>query len=313
VAQRVSVIIVTWNAGDVLGPCLDSVESQHLVGGFETIVVDNASTDSTQELLRRYDGRVQVITNPRNAGYAEANNQGADAASGRVLLFLNSDTELLETDVLERLASAVEEPGAGIVGPMLVNPDGTLQPSCASDPSVLRALLVGAGLHRLLPDAALARVAREHWSHSSSADVDWIMGAAIAIPAEVFRALEGFWGTTYAEEQDLAFRVRQMGLRVRFERSAVVRHIGNHSFGKRWTDEHRAGLVARAELVFLGTHYGRAGGAAIRAITAIAYMSRAAVLRLLRRRHRARVYAAMARAYAGTDTRRTTGARDRRA
>jgi GT2 family glycosyltransferase len=124
------------------------------------------------------------------------------------------------------------------------------------------------------------------------------MGAAIAIRAELFRELGGFWETMYAEEQDLAYRVQERGLRVRFERSASVMHIGNHSLAQQWSGAERATRVARAELAFLDAHYGRPRAAAIRAITGTAYAGRAIVLRLLGRRGRARVYGAMARVYA---------------
>ena len=201
------------------------------------------------------------------------------------------------TDSLERIAATADEPAVGLAGPKLVNPDGSLQPSCGAHPTLVRALLVGAGLHRLLPDSERARVAPGHWSHDRAADTDWVMGAALAIRANLFRELGGFWATTYAEEQDLAYRVRERGLRIRFEPSVTVMHIGNHSLAQQWSDPERAEHVARAELTFLGAHYGRVRAAAIRALTGAGYAGRALVLRLLGRRHRARVYGAMARVY----------------
>ena len=295
--MRVSVIIASWNAAGVLGRCLDSVERQQVEGGVETIVVDNASSDATQELLRGYGGRVRVIANDVNARYAGANNQAAEVAEGDVLFFLNSDAELRGTDALERLVASAEDPAVGIVGPLLVNPDGTLQPSCGAHPSVLRSATVSVGAHRLLPDSVRARIAPDHWSHDRSAETDWVMGAAIAIRADLFRELGGFWETTYAEEQDLAYRARERGLQVRFERSATVMHIGNHSLAQQWSDLERAEHVARAELAFLDAHYGRGRAGAIRFLTGLGYAGRALVLGLLGRR-RASVYAAMARVYA---------------
>jgi GT2 family glycosyltransferase len=293
---RVSVIIATWNAAGVLGPCLDSVERQHVQGGAETIVIDNASTDATPELLRDYESRVRVIVNEVNARYGGANNQAAEVAKGDVLFFLNSDTELRGTDALERLVTSAEDPSIGIAGPLLVNPDGSLQPSCGAHPSLLRSLAVGIGAHRLLPDSARARIAPDHWSHDRSADTDWVMGAAIAIRADLFRELGGFWETTYAEEQDLAYRAGARGLRVRFLRSATVMHVGNHSLAQQWSDAERAEHVARAELAFLDAHYGRVRAAVIRFLTGLGYAGRALMLGLLGRR-RARVYAAMTRVY----------------
>jgi N-acetylglucosaminyl-diphospho-decaprenol L-rhamnosyltransferase len=296
---RVSVIIATWNAGDVLGACLDSVERQRVAGGLETIVVDNGSTDGTKTLLRRYEGRIRTMTNAHNMGFGAASNLAANAAHGQILFFLNPDTELFGLDVLERLARIAEDPGVGIVGPMLVNPDGTLQSSCARDPSVATALLVGVGAHRLMPDALLALVAPDHWSHDRALDTDWVMGAAIAMRADVFAEVGGFWEMMYAEEQDLAYRVRGLGLRVRFEPAAKVMHVGNHSGSQLWSGAERAARVARAELAFLTSHYGRARASGIRAITWVAYAGRAFIHARLGRSDRAMIYRAMAAEYRG--------------
>ena len=291
-------IIATWNTRDLLADCLDSVARQVLPGGLETIVVDNASTDGTAELLRERAGEVRTIANERNAGFAEANNQGARAARGEILFFLNSDTRLVDPDTLARLADALDAPGVGLVGPMLLNPDGTLQPSCAAHPSVGRALLVGAGAHRLVPDRLRVRLSPDTWSHDRSSDVPWVKGAALAIRAGTFRAAGAFWDTMYGEEQDLARKVADLGLRVRFERGARVVHVGNQTASKRWDRAGRADRVARAELLFLRTHYARPRAAAIRAITGAAYAARAVVHRLLRHRDEAAIYRALARAYA---------------
>ena len=292
-------IIATWNAADVLGACLDSVLAQEVAGGCETIVVDNASTDDTAELLRRYEGRVRVIANDHNAEYAGGNNQAAREARGEVLFFLNADTELLAPDVLERIASAVTADGVGLAGPRLQNPDGSLQPSCAPFPTVGRMVLVGAGLHRLLPDGVRARILPQFWSHSEPLDTDWLMGAALGVRADVFRELGGFWPTFYSEETDLAYRARQRGLRVRFEPRARVMHIGGHSALRRFDDSERATRAAQAELAFLEAHYGGARRAAVRVVGIAMFGSRALVHTLLRNRTRVAVYRAMTAVYAG--------------
>ena len=281
----------------MLGACLDSVARQHISGGLETIVVDNASTDGTRDLLHRYAGQIRAVENEHNLGFGAGNNLGAETARGRILFFLNPDTELLSSDVLERLTQIAEHPEVGIVGPMLVNPDGTLQASCARDPSIVRALAIGVGAHRLLPDSILARVAPDHSTHDRALDTDWVMGAAIAVPANVFRGLGGFWEMAYGEEQDLAYRIRERGLRVRFDPSVRVMHVGNHSNSRRWSSAERGAQVARAELAFLGAHYGRFRAAAISAITLGAYSARAYILARLGRDERAAIYGAMAREY----------------
>ncbi|HEV2812650.1 MAG TPA: glycosyltransferase family 2 protein [Solirubrobacteraceae bacterium] len=292
-----SVVIASWNAADVLDRCLESLRSQEVTGGFETIVVDNASTDGTQEVLGRHADHVRALVNARNEGFALANNRGAGEARGAALFFLNNDTELLSPDVLERLAQVVEQPGVAIAGPMLVNPDGTLQPSCAQHPSVTQAVLIATGLHRLLPDPLRARVAPTRWSHSWATDTGWVKGAALAVRADVFRDLGGFWPTLFGEEQDLAFRAQRRGLRVRFEPSVRVMHIGNQTVGKRHSRVARGERIAHAELLILRTHYPRLRALAIRAVVAAGFAARAAGYAALGRRDRAALFAAMTRVY----------------
>jgi GT2 family glycosyltransferase len=181
---------------------------------------------------------------------------------------------------------------------MLVNPDGSLQPSCSAHPSVGLALLVGSGLHRLVPDRLLARVAPQFWSHDRTLDTGWLTGAALAVRADVFRELGGFWPTMYGEDEELAYRTLQRGLRVRFDRGATVMHLGNHSARQRWSSGERGARVARAEIEFLRTHYSRPRRAAIRIIGAVAYTARWAAHSALKRTGAAGVYRAMARVYA---------------
>ena len=293
---RVSVIIPSWNSASVLDRCLESLKRQELRGGFETIVIENGSTDDTPAVLERHADEIRVIAHPHNAGYAYANNEGAHHARGEILFLLNADTELLTPETLALLVEAVEQPGVAMAGPMLLNPDGTLQASCAAHPTVVRTAVVGSGLHRALPQAALLRMAPEFWSHDRSIYVDWLLGAALAVRADAYREVGGMWPTLFAEEQDLAYKLQRRGFRVRYVRGARVMHIGNYSLGQRVSNAQRAAGVANAELVFLRAHYPRWQGAAIRAIVGIAYGVRAMVHGVLRD-DKAAVYRKMTRVY----------------
>jgi N-acetylglucosaminyl-diphospho-decaprenol L-rhamnosyltransferase len=292
---RHSVIVVTWNAADVLDRCLASVRAQRPDGGLETIVVDNASTDGTDAVLARHADHVRVIRNDRNLGFSLGNNQGAADASGEVLHFLNSDTELLEPDALERLAGEVLARGVGLAGPRLENPDGTLQPSVRVHPTVLRALLVAAGVSRFLPNPLVAGVLPEDWSHDESREVDWVVGAALSVRADLFRDVGGFWPIQYAEEQDLAREIQRRGYGVRFVHDVRIMHVENVSNEQRWSSPERAGRTAEAERAFLSKHYSRGHAAAIRLITAFGHTWRSVILRLLGQHERAAVFGSMAR------------------
>lgn len=290
-------IIPAWNAADVLGACLDSLATQELPGGFETIVVNDASTDDTAELLRGYGESIRVITRAENSGFSVINNDAARDARGGVLFFLNTDTELLAPEALRRVVEVAERPDVGIAGPLLLNPDGSLQPSCVAHPTVAGSLLLATGTWRLLPDDARRRLLPEFWSHSSASDTGCVKGAAFAIRADVFEEVGGFWPTMYGEEHDLAFRVQQRGYRVRFEPSARVMHIGNHSLQQRWSDVARAEVVADAEIAFLAGHYPRGRALAIRAIRIAGWYARALAHSALGRPVRAAVNRRLAQVY----------------
>ena len=291
---RHSVIVVTWNAAEVLDRCLTSVRTQQLTGGSETIVVDNASTDSTAVVLKRHADHIRVIQNSENLGFSEGNNVGARAARGDVLHFLNSDTELLQPSALERLMRELAKPGVGLVGPRLENPDGTLQSSCRAHPTVLRSLLVACGAHRVMPNTLLARVFPAGWSHDEARDVDWVVGAALSVRADAFRYVGGFWPIQYAEEQELARELRATAFRIRFLPDVRVLHIENVSNQQRFPLAERARRTAEAERAFVDKHYSPGRGALIRRITAAGHLARSAILRRLGHADRANVYAAMA-------------------
>jgi GT2 family glycosyltransferase len=294
-----SVIVVNWNAADVLPACIESVFSQHLPEPAELIVVDNASDDGSLELLSRLAPRVKTIRNDENVGFSRACNVGARAASCEVLFFLNPDAVLLGQDTLGLLLGELRSPTVGIAAPKLLGADGALQPTCARFPAASGALITTTGANRLLPDRARARLAPTSWSHGWSIDADWVKGAAMAIRSTVFWRLGGFWRETfmYAEDLDLCYRVHRAGLRVRFVEPARVMHLDDYSADQRWTDGERIARSAWGELVFLRVHRSRAHAALIRALTVLGSAIRAVVLRLLGRAPRAQEYLTIAKVH----------------
>jgi GT2 family glycosyltransferase len=125
--------------------------------------------------------------------------------------------------------------------------------------------------------------------------MDWLVGAALSVRADVFRDTGGFWPIQYAEEQELAWEIQQRGHTVRFVADVRVMHRENVSGQKRWSLPERAARTAEAERAFLAKNYSRPRGGAIRWITAAGHLGRSAVLRRLGHAERADVYAAMAR------------------
>jgi hypothetical protein len=129
----VSIIIVNWNSGALLRRCLDSVatasasngKSKTKGAGIEVIVADNSSTDHSVAQARESSQSFRLIKMPENAGFARANNVGLQDAAGDILLLLNPDTELRPGALAEIVAAFERHPRAAVVGPKLVNADGS--------------------------------------------------------------------------------------------------------------------------------------------------------------------------------------------
>ncbi len=201
--------------------CLASIQEHRPAVPFEVLVVDDASPDRTAELVAASPG-VRLIGSERNVGFVGACNLGASQARGSYLLFLNNDTEVRPGALDALVGAADSDDGIGLVGAMLVYPDGRLQESGG----IIWADGSGWNYGRDQdPDAAEFQVRRE---------VDYCSGAAILVRREAFERLGGFdprYAPAYYEDTDLAFAIRSAGYRTIVEPRAVVVHHEGVSHG----------------------------------------------------------------------------------
>jgi GT2 family glycosyltransferase len=227
-----SVIIVSMNCRGELAECLASVERARGGLAVETFVVDNASGDGSAAMVAGKFPQVRLIANPRNRGFAAANNQAVAAATGRNVLFLNPDT-VVKPGALETLVRTLDgDATIGVCAPQLLNADGSVQESSRREPTF------AALLHQYTPlrllrifKGAYRRYKMGDFDFCRPADVDIVMGAAFCVPARVLAEVgvldERFF--VYFEEMDFCRRVRQAGYRVRFEPGGQITHIGGVS------------------------------------------------------------------------------------
>lgn len=148
-----SVVIVNFNAGDFLVKAVESALAQEGVG--EIFVVDNKSSDDSMALLRRHIQTpiVEVIELDANYGFAYACNVGAERATGATLLFLNPDCEMKPDSLAQMRVALAQVPDSGMVGPLLVNPDGSEQRGCRRDiPSPWQIFCVALLFHKIMPN-----------------------------------------------------------------------------------------------------------------------------------------------------------------
>jgi N-acetylglucosaminyl-diphospho-decaprenol L-rhamnosyltransferase len=225
----IAVVIVNYNTGEHLRACLSTVLAE---APSELLVVDNASSDGSVEMVQAEFPQVMLQPNKTNLGYGAAANQAiANCRAGYVLL-LNADT-LLQPGALVALAAYLDEhPRAAVVGPRLVGSDGALQVSCYPFPTPLNTLVDISILGRLVRYVPIFR--KRHlrtWPHAHPRVVPWVKGAALAIRREAFDAVGGFDESffMFTEEVDLCYRLNAVGWEIHFAPVTSIVHVGGAS------------------------------------------------------------------------------------
>jgi GT2 family glycosyltransferase len=222
---EVSVVVPAFNQCHVTHHCLAALANAGSQHPFEVVVIDDSSTDETPAYLAACRG-LRIVTHPRNQGFVRSCNAGAAQARGRYLVFLNNDTQV-QPGWLDTLIGTFQVyPDAGLVGSHLIYPDGRQQEAGAivfRDGSCWN--------YGHLDDPYKPE-------YSYLREPDYVSGAALAIPRELFKRLGGFdehFQPGYYEDADLAFRVRNLGYRVLYQPRSQVVHFEGVSAG---TDEH---------------------------------------------------------------------------
>jgi GT2 family glycosyltransferase len=235
-----SIIIVNWNTCDITRNCLRSVREKVAGINCEVIVVDNASSDASVEMIRAEFPGAHLIVNDDNLGFGRANNQAMRVARGRYFLLLNSDTLLID-DSVERLVSFMEsDPGVGIAGCKLLFEDMTLQGSCSRFPSIKIALLEDLMLYKFLSRQRQGELLLNgYWAHDRTRDVDAVWGAAMLVRREVFEQTAGFDERMfmYGEDLEWCMRVHDLGWRITFAHDCRIIHLNHKSAEIKYGDE----------------------------------------------------------------------------
>lgn len=286
-----SIVIVSWNVRDVLRACLASIAraSEPVPGSgegdgtgapgasgtaddlrlfgppdaiytLETVVVDNASSDGTQEMVAAEFPWVRLVRSAENLGFSRGNNAGVQAARGRALFFLNPDTEIIAPDgkdsdrdgsgrtdggdSLWALYAALQDDlTVGMAGPQLRYGDGERQENRRRFPTPLTGFFESTWLGQAWPHNRWAQ--REHmadWAADFPHDVDWLVGAAMLCRRRALDAVSSHWPDAppsapfdegffmYSEELDLCRRLKDAGWRIVYVPGAlVVHHEGKSS------------------------------------------------------------------------------------
>jgi N-acetylglucosaminyl-diphospho-decaprenol L-rhamnosyltransferase len=282
VSNDVSVIIASHNTRAYLEHALSTLAERN-----ETIVVDTASTDGSQAVVRERFPDVRLLQLDSNPGYGGALNAGIEVASGAVLLLMNGDAWPRPGAVERLLEAAASEPRAGILGPRLLNPDGTLQPSVRGFPTLWRLATEYLFLRWLAPRSrALNAFYGSGFDHRSRRESEFLVGAVLLVRRQLLDEIGGFDEDFFMfnEEVDLCYRAHVAGWTVLFCPDAEFVHVGGASTSQVWPRIYREQL--RSHLRFLAKHHGAREAERGRRFFTTAMRIRAAVFWLTRRPER---------------------------
>lgn len=208
--MELSIIIVSYNTRDLISTCLDSIVNINDYDK-EVIIVDNASSDGSAEVIRNDYPSVHLIVNGTNRGFAAANNQALELSKGRYIFFLNPDTEFLPSTFQYMISFMDKNPHIGLAGVKMINPDGTLQESFS----------------RYYP----AQNETSTELLGLKGNLAWVLGAGMVTRAEILKRIGGFNEVffVYGEDQDLCLKIRKMGYEIGYMDFALVVHLGAQS------------------------------------------------------------------------------------
>jgi len=210
--KDLSIIIVNYNTKDFLKNCLNSIIKNTQGINYEIIVVDNASSDGSLEMLKRNFSEVKLIVNKENLGFAKANNYGIKIAEGKYILLLNSDTLILDNCLYNILKFANSIHNGSVIGCKILNMDKSLQWTCYYAPNLLTELIFFTiQIIKDIWDPMTFWKYMKYWDHKKIKDVDCISGCFLWIGREVFDKVgmldENFF--LYYEDSEFCFRVRK--------------------------------------------------------------------------------------------------------
>lgn len=281
IVPDVSILIVNWNSRRFLEKCLESLGASPADIAVEVLVIDNASYDGSEAMVLERFPSVRFIQGRENLGFARANNLAAAQATGRNLLFLNPDTEVVGEAISRMVRFIDRHDDAGAVGCKLLNGDGSLQTSCVQAyPTLANQVLDSEALLRAFPKSSLWGMRALHGDASTPATVEGVSGACILVRSaaffEVGRFTEDYF--MYAEDMDLCFKLQASGRRNYYLGDARVIHYGGQSSSASSESQFSNVLIRESTAKFLRLRRGAAYAATYRVAMAMTALVRLGVL-----------------------------------
>ena len=243
-----SIVIVNYNTSNYTAQCLESIAEHPPVSNYEIVIVDNASTDDSADLLEEQFTDIQLIRSPENRGIAGGNNLGIKSSSGKYVLLLNNDTIVLRGSIDQAVNFLDQHPEAAGVGGQLLNADGSFQSGIYDFPSLWQEMLVVTKIGQLIRPYYPSRPPFEDIH-----EADWMSTAFMLFRRDALESVnfvdEEYF--IYSDESDLQYRLKQAGWKRYYLPNVKTVHFG----GKSLNPWRRRKMVYRGYLLFYHNHY----------------------------------------------------------
>jgi hypothetical protein len=274
----ISIIILSWNTKEYLHKCLTSLGHRLDSNDYEIIVIDNASTDGSAEMVHKHFPSVKLIINSTNTGYAAGNNLGIRMAQANHILLMNSDIEVIE-NAPEVMADFLDRNGSyGAVATRMIHADGSVQRSCTRFPTLLTLFLFDIDRNKLLRHTPPVRdYLMKEYDHVTSMDVEQPPAAFFMITRRTATAVglldEQFF--LFFNDVDYCKRIAESGYRIRYLADAMVIHHGGKSVAKE-TSYRTQWYIARYR--YYKKWHGAVGGSLAKLVTTIVVLEYGLIL-----------------------------------
>ncbi len=270
----VSIIIVGWNTKELLNSCLKSIYQEAGRVDYEVIVVDNASTDGSPEMVKTEFPGVVLIENSENRGFAAANNQAIRIAKGKYILLLNSDTVICDSAIEKTVRYADARPEAAVIGCQVRESPDKVQMTCFRYPSLLNLFLRASCLATLFKyNRFFGREETLLWQRDTEREVDIVSGMFMLVRHDAIRQVglmdEEYF--LYFEDTDWCYRFFKAGWKMMFWPGAKIIHI---DAGSKSTDQDGLRMFVQFQkslLIFFRKHYGNVGYFVARLMLAVSF------------------------------------------
>jgi GT2 family glycosyltransferase len=267
--QDLTIIIVNWNVKELLRDCLKSVYGQAKTISLEVLVVDNASSDGSIEMVEKEFPQVKLFKNKENVGFAKANNQAIRQSRGKYVLLLNPDTIVLDKAAVKLVQFMDEHIDIGAAGPKIIGSDNNVQLSCGMHfPTPWTELWTFTRLSYIFPKSKIfGRCLMSYWPHNDTREVDVVSGACMMVRREAIEEVglldEHFF--LIAEETDWCYRMKKAGWKVYLYVNAEIVHFVGQSMQRSLINTNLEGY--KSMYLFYRKHYGQVSASSYRAMT----------------------------------------------